>query len=268
MSMFCRPRSTVVRFCKVNWPAPVLVRLNAPVKVAAPPLLFMSKGPVPPTVASPARMSVRSAWPGGAPPLLTRAPEDPSAPAPEIVIASPTTFCPFKSSVAPLSIVVPLAVVPKAAVLPICKVPACMSTVPLNEFAVLMAKVERPDFTMLALPPIPPAPLMVKLLLVEVSVMDKGVTVTPEAIVSAVSTGLSSSMAESPAKNADSVLLLKLSQLVAIESHVVSEIEYHLRLLPEPLMFKNTEPSVEVSNVAVKCVPTIVELKLPKRVPE
>src|ERR1035441_10992651 len=97
MSIFFKPRSTTVKFCRVNWPAPVLVRLYAPVKDAAPPLLFMSTGPEPPTVASPPRVSNRSAWTGDAPPLLTDAPEDPSAPGPLIVIASFTTFCPFRS---------------------------------------------------------------------------------------------------------------------------------------------------------------------------
>jgi len=147
---------------------------------------------------------------------------------------------------------VPAAAVPKAPLLPVCKVPACTSTVQLNEFAVLMARMERPDFTMPALPLIWPAPLMVKLLLVEVSVMSEGATFTPEAIVIPLTTpAVSSSNTLSPARKTDGALLLKLSQLVAIKSHAVSAVEFHLRSAPEPLvMFKNTEPRVDASNAA------------------
>src|ERR1039458_7776464 len=123
--MLDRDPSKVVKFWKVSWFGPVLVRLKDwfPVlKLAAPPLLFTPRSPVPPMVASLARMTCRSACACPAP-LLIKAPA-PQTPLLEIVITSPPRFCPFISSVAPASTVVPPAVLPKAAPLPVCNVPA------------------------------------------------------------------------------------------------------------------------------------------------
>ena len=53
-----------------------------------------------------------------------------------------------------------------------------------------------------------------------------------------------------------------------MESHALSEAESHRRSAPEvPVTFKYTEPGTDVSNAIAKCVPLIVGLKFPDKLP-
>jgi hypothetical protein len=71
-------------------------------------------------------------------------------------------------------------------------------------FGAASTKVLKPDFTMLALPPIRPGPLMVKLLFVELLVTIEGDTVRPAGmLIPVITQAVSSKSTLSPEKKAE-----------------------------------------------------------------